>query len=61
MREDYMEIIEKIFPDGFIIVYPNEKETNIRMMFIADKDTDACLELRRAVTAIKEKLTAPKV
>ncbi len=56
MREDHIEKLEEMFQNGFIIVYPNEKETSIRMMFVADKDTEACGELLRAVAAIKEKL-----
>lgn len=57
MREDVLEKLESLFPNGFILIYPNEKETNIRMRFVVDKDTDACMEMRKAVTAVKEKLT----
>ncbi len=57
MCENVLEKLEEIFPNGFVIVYPNKNETHVRMVFVAEKETNACAEMQQAVQAIKEKLT----
>ncbi len=60
MCENVLEKLEGLFPNGFVIVYPNKDETHVRMVFVAEKETNACVEMQQAVQAIKEKLTQSK-
>ena len=42
MREDHLELLEKMFPNGFLIVYPNPKQDDVKMAFSCEKVTPAC-------------------
>lgn len=46
MREDFQEALEKMFPEGFLILYPAPK--GFRMLLVADKETEYCKELSEA-------------
>ena len=53
MREDLLEALEKLFPDGFLIVYPVAGGKSVRMQFVAEKETEACEQIHRIFNAVK--------
>ncbi len=57
MCEDLLERLEKQFPNGFVIVYPNKDQTHVRMAYVAEKETTACEEMKQVVQAVKERLS----
>ena len=57
MREDYLEALEKMFPNGFLIVYPNPKQDDVKMAYVAEKETPACEMLMRIFDSSKNLCT----
>jgi len=55
MREDYREAIEKMFPNGFLLIYPINDQKSVRMAYkLPDEQTLAGLEIWHIVNAIEE-------
>jgi hypothetical protein len=48
MREDLLELLEKRFPDGFLIMYPTNGGKDTRLCFVAEKGTPACRNMQAA-------------
>ena len=53
MREDIQEALEKLFPDGFLILYPVKDGSGVRALLSAEKETEAAKDLSQAYANIK--------
>jgi hypothetical protein len=54
MKENLMEILEKHFPNGFLIFYPTDNEIQTRALLSAEKDTPAAKQLSAIRALVRE-------
>jgi hypothetical protein len=53
MREDSQEQLERMFPQGFLILYATDDGKNVRMLLSAEKETEAAKDLSQAFVNVK--------
>lgn len=45
MREEFQEQLEKMFPNGYLIVYPTDSQKQTRSAYFCPSETEACKDI----------------
>lgn len=54
MREDLMEALERMFPKGYMIVYPTDDQRCTRMAYFVPDETEASKDIMKAYDLIDQ-------